>query len=154
MDRKRVFVTSASFTGSLGGLSGADARCDAAARQAGVRGSFTAWLSDIVIDARERIPGNGPWYRMDRSTVLFVSKAQLESEPNAAIDMTEQGGPVAAGTAVWTGTNNGGTRSFSVCDNWTEFQSAGRVGVVSTAGWTASGSISCSERARLYCFER
>ncbi|MDE0205503.1 MAG: hypothetical protein OXP66_05695, partial [Candidatus Tectomicrobia bacterium] len=40
-----VFVTKAAFQGNFGGLAGADARCQSAARDAGLPGLFRAWLS-------------------------------------------------------------------------------------------------------------
>ena len=42
---RRVFVTSAVFTGALGGRVGADAKCQAAAESASASGTFRAWLS-------------------------------------------------------------------------------------------------------------
>ena len=42
---KRVFVTSANYTGDLGGLVGADSKCQALADSAGLDGNYKAWLS-------------------------------------------------------------------------------------------------------------
>ncbi len=42
----RIFVTSEAYSGNLGGLEGADARCNARAAAAGLAGVFQAWLCD------------------------------------------------------------------------------------------------------------
>jgi len=52
----RVFVTSSSWNGNLGGLSGAGAKCQQAADAAGLGGTWVAWLSDSTYDAKDRIP--------------------------------------------------------------------------------------------------
>jgi hypothetical protein len=43
---KKVFVTSQAYNGNLGGLAGADAKCQQLANAAGLQGTFKAWLSD------------------------------------------------------------------------------------------------------------
>jgi hypothetical protein len=43
---KKVFVTSQTYSGNLGGLAGADAKCQQLANAAGLTGTFKAWLSD------------------------------------------------------------------------------------------------------------
>ena len=50
-----VFVTKAAFQGNLGGLTGADERCEAAARRAGLPGHFRAWLSTADQPAGARV---------------------------------------------------------------------------------------------------
>ena len=40
-----VFITGSQFTGQLGGLAGADAKCNAAAMSMGLPPVFVAWLS-------------------------------------------------------------------------------------------------------------
>src|SRR5207248_2675590 len=46
MVNKRVFVTSVMYDGNLGGLAGADAKCQARATAASLSGTYKAWLSD------------------------------------------------------------------------------------------------------------
>src|SRR5262249_23852873 len=52
---KLVFVSSTTYTGNLGGLSGADAKCQSLATSAGHTGTFKAWLSDDLVDAKSRL---------------------------------------------------------------------------------------------------
>src|SRR5262249_42934796 len=44
---KRVFVTSTTHDGNLGGLDGADAICASLAANAGLSGTYKAWLSPL-----------------------------------------------------------------------------------------------------------
>ena len=43
---KTVFISSVQYTGALGGLLGADLRCNNLARNANLSGVYKAWLSD------------------------------------------------------------------------------------------------------------
>jgi len=58
--KKWVFVTLSDYTGDLGGLEGADAICEAEADDAGLTGTYKAWLSDTNV---------GPDTRFTHSTV-------------------------------------------------------------------------------------
>ena len=49
-------MTSSSWNGNLGGLSGADAKCQQAANATGLGGTWVAWLSDSTHNAKDRIP--------------------------------------------------------------------------------------------------
>lgn len=120
-----VFVTSGLFDGNLGGLAGADAKCQNAAAGANLTGTFKAWLSDLndlpnstprpTINAIDRINSAGPWYLLCRDAQkklikAFNNKAQLASTPLARLDCTELGAPQTTTIAgVWTGTQTGGT---------------------------------------------
>jgi len=152
--RKRVFVTSASFTGDLGGLAGGDAKCGSAATAAALGGTFKAWLSAANTDARDRITHPGPWFLVDTTSLVFLSKADLAAQPMVPIIVTETGAAVSFGVAVWTGTESDGTESTAAtCTNWTSTGTTGRIGQVSTNAWTSSAFNSCATPNRLYCFE-
>src|SRR5689334_7241626 len=98
-----IFVTSANFTGNLGGLHGAVGVCASAAGTAGVHGTFIAWLSDTTTNAIDRVVNDvGPWVRLD-GTLVFANKAQMRSLPSAPIDVDEFG-QVTHAEGVWTGT--------------------------------------------------
>ena len=71
LDGKAMFVTSKSYTGKLGGLSGADDRCNSLALAAGVAnaGEFMAWLS-----TEEESPAS----RMTHSTQRYDRRRVLD----------------------------------------------------------------------------
>jgi hypothetical protein len=157
---KRVFVTRALYPGKLGGLDGADALCATAAAAASLGGAWVAWLSAPGVDAIERIPGNGPWQRLD-GAVAFAGRPALESAPAVPLSIDEQGASVltTSSTPVWTATAQGGIRDQEHnCSNWTQDSSLhdATVGDAGDAArWTAAGAVrACSETARLYCFEQ
>src|SRR5580692_9705113 len=51
----KVFVTSATFTGDLGGQKGADAKCARVAKAVGLSGTFKAWLSTSKRNAKDKL---------------------------------------------------------------------------------------------------
>jgi hypothetical protein len=63
----RVFVTSTIYMGYLGGLDGADAKCQSVANAAQLGGTFKAWLRDDTTAARDRLNhATGPYVLVDR----------------------------------------------------------------------------------------
>src|SRR6187401_2282495 len=53
---KRVFVPDQTYVGGLlGGLAGADMKCEARAAAAGLAGTYKAWLSDQTKSATARL---------------------------------------------------------------------------------------------------
>jgi hypothetical protein len=79
----------------LGGLQGADQRCQSLAREAGAGDrTWRAYLSAKGVDARERI-GRGPW-RNAKGVVVAKSLEDLHANPNINYDtaLTARGEPV------------------------------------------------------------
>jgi hypothetical protein len=146
---KRVFVTSGTFTGNLGGLSG----------------SWTAYVSTSAVNAKDRITGSGPWYLVDQTTVAINSDDELGTAVAIAhkIDTDELGATVEAvgDYRVWTGTNGFGMYNSTVlylaCQDWTSasFAETGVTGNTqqSASTWKFNGSTNCNATQRLYCFE-
>jgi hypothetical protein len=120
---RRIFVTSQVYTADLGGLSGADAKCQALADAAGLGGTFKAWLSDSKTDARDRVTHVGdPYTLADGVTVVAPDWHYLMNTPNGtmlehAIDRTETMNPAptngtincGSGPSAWTATVADGT---------------------------------------------
>jgi len=166
--KKRVFVTSKSYSGALNGPTGADAICGGAAGYAGLAGSWKAWISDTTVDAIDRIADVGPWYLVDRTTLVFSNKAAIVALPLHAIDVDETGARVAAdagisASLVWTGTDETGHRSTrtisaNLCLGWSNgsFSQSGEVGTLSKTDrdWTGGYLEECRTTHRLYCFEQ
>jgi hypothetical protein len=171
---KLVFVTSQAWTGDLGGISGADSRCQTLAAAAGLNGTFKAWLSDDL--------GNSPNTRFTRSPAAYVlvNGAVVAKNWSAlvgalygnastnlthSISLDERGAQPAAGSLVWTGTMESGTGATGLrtCNNWTSGTNTdtGYFGSWSNfdIGWTSSStsyytSYQCSTLGALYCFEQ
>jgi hypothetical protein len=165
-----VFVSSMAYqAASLAGLSGADANCQALAQQAGLAGTFKAWLSDSQIGAATRLTHSASAYVLVDGTLVAGDWSQLASGSLAhPIDRTETGGPPPTGgvpgvlDAVWTNTNGDGTiYSTTDCGDWSSpsqlsifhFGNASK----STGGWTLdttnteNGPWCVGFTAALYC---
>jgi hypothetical protein len=129
-NRPGFFVTSSgSGSGDLGGLAGADQRCQqlAKATTAGNR-TWRAYLSTNGpggVNARDRI-GMGPWYNTkgaliaQNPTELHSDKANINND--TALD--EQGRPINSQGApnrhdILTGSSPTGMATDMTCNNWT-----------------------------------
>lgn len=171
--QKTVFVTSAVYAGNLGGLAGADSKCQTLASAANLSGTYKAWLSDATSTAASRLThSSGPYVLVD-GTLVASDWAHLASGVlSNAIDKTEQNGPAAAGTAssqacfgvacVWTDTNADGTLSQGSysCQDWTS-QSPNDNAVLGETSSTstywssfATSSGICDLTAPLYCVQQ
>lgn len=155
--QKRVFVTSTTMNGNLGGLAGADAKCQTAANAAGLGGTFIAYVSvENVIDARDRLTGTGPWHLV--TGPLAVTKAQVTNAPiSHAIDRDESGALVTGGQ-VWTATGSAGRFLDDDCAGWTVGSVARHAAVGNPQAtsnlWVAANPDDCNIANRLYCFEQ
>src|SRR4051812_26291493 len=126
---KRLFITSTtSAGGDVGGLAGADQKCQNAADSATAAGlgsfagaTWKAWLSDSQTKAIDRIADVGPWFKVDEETKIANNKAQLALVPPQLLAggfSNERGGPGAE--FYWTGTSAGGHVSpVGTCQDWT-----------------------------------
>lgn len=154
---RRVFATAQRYNGNLGGVPGADAKCQAAADGANLGGEWRAWISTSAAQASLRFEAGGAWVQVDGATVVFDGLAALSAGARAAVSLTETG--AAATGPVWTGTDLEGRPSLVDCESWTTTAPVvqATVGTATAAGaaWTDRGApISCTSSARLYCFEQ
>lgn len=156
---KKVFVTSATYNGNLGGLAGADAKCQTAASSAGLANAanFKAWLSDSTTDAVSRLTSDGPWVRLDGVPVAG-SKADLTDDSiNTSLAVTENTTYFANNLGAWTGTLKSGLKDTNTCNNWSDATVgfSGTSGAVSSSndGWTQMSATVCNASFHLYCFE-
>jgi hypothetical protein len=150
-----VFVTSTTYTGDLGGLAGADTECQTHAQNAGLTGTFKAWLSDSTTSAAARLIQSPNPYILTSGGLIATSWTDLTDGTIAAnLDADEFGNPVAR-NGLWTGTNTDGTGAANTCSNWTDgtIMSNGQSGVndVGTMEWTEFINGDCSQLYHLIC---
>ena len=161
---KRVFVTADTYGSNLGGLAGADAKCQVAADAADLDGTFMAWLSDGLNSPGTRFItlSIGPYITVDGATVAGGYGDLTDGSLNVLINKTETGAPVGGRSNAWTNTTFAGSstsqRASETCDFWF-WQGAsisGHVGQwpLMDRNWTQSGLTSCSIDGHLYCFEQ
>lgn len=71
---RKVFITEDKFTGNLGGLEGADQKCQAAAQKAGFQGNYKAFLGRDDILAKNRVKKEGVFVEAESGGVVFEKK--------------------------------------------------------------------------------
>ena len=159
---RTVFVTSVDFPGNLGGIAGADAKCQALADASalpGVKGhAFGAWLSTAASSVSARfVHGTKPYRRTDGALVAFSWNSLVGGGLMSAISLDENG--EGRGNAAWTATSSKDALfTGASCLDWTSstFIEKGTTGNVggNGNGWSSSSDVPCVQPARLYCFER
>lgn len=163
---KKVFVTSVAYDGNLGGLAGADSKCQIRATAANLTGTWKAWLSDSNTSAGSRlVHATVPYKLVDETLVANNWDDLVSGNLRHAINKTEINGDPPNTTSnsgavtVWTYTQANGAMMVASksCDNWTSNLIKGHAGNVSStsSSWTdyTSGGI-CSGTSVLYCFEQ
>jgi hypothetical protein len=158
---------------NLGGLTGADAHCQALAKAAGVGNrTWRAYLSaqarggQAAVNARDRI-GPGPWQNA-KGVVVAKSVADLHSESNqlSKENSVNEKGEVVAGRGdkpanrhdILTGSQADGTvvpgEADTTCQNWTSNAAGSAMmghhdrqgGGAAPTSWNAAhGSKGCSQ---------
>jgi hypothetical protein len=170
----RVFVTSTTYDGNLGGIAGADAKCQARADAASLGGTWKAMISDGSTDAIDRflyrtkptftVAGKLTWNPShqvilggDSIAVYGSGSLPYGTGVIATAVRTTEFGTDPAAFLVWTGTKSDGTAAANHCLNWTTNSSGnnGHYGNASakTSGWTYTSYTTCNNTYRLYCLE-
>ena len=167
---KLVFITSGVYDGNLGGVAGANQKCQSTAASAGLPGKYRAWVSDDI--------GNSPSTTFRHSTVSYelplatptpiandwsdlISRDTLAH----ALDMDENGQHVNQ-EAAWTDTDSQGQLAVSwppqSCNGWTSNDgnpNGGAIGGVTGdeyAGpnWSVDGNAHCDAQLHIDCFQQ
>ncbi|MBI4078677.1 MAG: hypothetical protein HY429_00025 [Candidatus Levybacteria bacterium] len=162
-----VFVSSATYTGDLGELLGADTTCkslaDASTIQA-VRGrQWKAWLSKwSPFEPQERFTNTFDY----RNTVNFTLvngnsiavnwDSLTDSDIDARINLTESGQTVTG--EVWTNTDESGYAGSLHCNGFTSSDPAEKANIGTTSNayypWSITSTASCDTQQRIFCFEQ
>lgn len=166
---RRLFVTSETFPGDLDakdgnpdglkGLALADLRCQALADNAGLPGTFKAWLSDAENAPADRLDaGFTGLYRLGSDEFPVVARGWTELVDGSlqhAVDADEFG--YKANGEVWTNTRPDGTRASNLhCAGWTSTNGTTTIGATAGANatWTQlAADQPCAVARRIYCFE-
>lgn len=177
-DKNNVFATSNEFTGFLFGVPGANVKCNALAMQAGLNGTYKAWLSgDDSQPVDTFIHSSLPYILPDGVTIVAENWDDLtDGTLDHQINQDENGIAIFSGGSsvdpkftVWTNTATDGTcnsgpcigNSQFPCDNWFSAAGFGTAGAsigsvfLSDENWTfLNFNQSCSIPRKLYCFEQ
>jgi hypothetical protein len=158
-DRK-LFVSSQTFDGNLGGLAGADAKCQTLATAAHLPGAYKAFLSDSTTNAQQHVPANVNKFVLVDGTVIANDSESFFAMHLANIDRTESGATKAS-ASVWTGSSSSGiSDATGQCSDWTS-NAAGNpqapsTGLTSQSGarWANDTTKTCDQSLSLYCIEQ
>ncbi len=156
-----VFITSQDFKGDLGGLTGADEKCQTAAEAAELGGTFQAWLSagdDMPLT--RMVHSAGIYKRVDGVVLARGWNDLTDGLIDATISIDEHGEPLTTGS--WTNTEASGLIAADPadCDGWTndEFEQKGRWGTAQSIEPAWSNFINdvvnpqvCNANRSLYC---
>jgi sugar lactone lactonase YvrE len=175
---RRVFITDGVWTGVLGGLAGAHAKCKSAADNAGLGGDWYAWLSDSSTQPSQFFDkATVPYRRLDGGLIALNWNDLVDGTLDSTIDISETGAKVVSKStsycgsgyvpAVWTNTNEAGNRAapntstLYNCANWatnttsTSYKGGAGIASATTKQWTVGcATQSCNYSAHLYCFEQ
>jgi hypothetical protein len=153
---KKAFVSSTLVTGNIGGVAGADALCNNAAKAANLPGTYVAWISTQNSNAIDRVVANGPWQLVD-GTQIAATKADLTlGNLPKQFNKDEKGNiPPAVEDRVWTGTGPNGKFNSADCNAWGGTGGGGLVGEAEqkNGGWTSIANEACTEVNRVYCLQ-
>jgi len=159
-----MFTTSRLFDGNLGNLDGADAKCQAAAQAAGLRGSYRAYLGSSSVGAAvNRFAGARGWVRTDGLAMINgIGQFGTINLPAPPI-LDENGASLAQSQTpgAWTATNADTTYMGQNCNaagqvpDWTTTSArtlAGDIRAQSSAVLNGGGTLPCASTFHLYCF--
>ena len=163
-NEKTVFVTKASFKSNLGGLAGADAKCQAEADDPASivpTGTYLPWLSDGHDSPDTRFTKSShPYVRPDGKKIAenYTDLTGGSILNTISIDATGHAGVY---DQYWTGTNANGT-SFNMkntCNAWESIPSEPVYGMTGhttkkSTSWTSYRGYYCKRAYRLACFQQ
>ena len=159
--KKRVFITSTTYDGNLGGAAGADSKCQVRADAASLGGTWKAIISENTINQYARARIGYDWDILvdilGRSVIASTkiwTGATGEAVLNVPIEVDEFGNFVTT-NGTWTSTRNDGGALGANCSNWTSTSGNGVPGIItSTYQWIGTSQAACTQLKRLYCVEQ
>lgn len=160
IDARRVFITSETFDGNLGGESGADANCQAAAAAASLGGTWRAYLLQEPGGLNRHSRPDVPHIRLD-GVRIADTWADLDSSVAAPLNVAET--MQVVGGNAWTGMSDNNPIGDMDCDDWStavfgclQGEACGAAGESNTidSHWDGWYLFHCSDQYRLYCVEQ
>jgi hypothetical protein len=160
---KRIFLTSTTHAANFGALTNADAICNARAQEAGLFGTYMAWVSSTTSNIATRSShATFVYYRMDGTTPMIIADnwADLIDGTTVAI-ATDENGAVRGYEPVFTGTESNGTVAANNCQNWST--TAGNVtfatgnssaAAAALPNWSHYWDYNCATAAHFYCVQQ
>ena len=159
-----IFVTTAEGTGNMGGLIGADARCNTAGAAGSASGPkqkmWKALLSQrtgTIVNAKDRFVWTGPLFDMTGQMVTRNPSVWPWAATGTGGTTRRTEDNALAGSYAWTGSTIDGVAAPADCSGWTDGTTAfnGRAGETASfpnTAWFDSFNNGCSDTFfSLYC---
>ena len=164
-NEKTVFVTKASFESNMGGLSGADTKCQAEADDPASivpSGTYMAWLSDGTNSPDTRFTKSSHPYVLPNGTRIADDYNDLTDGNIQNIINVDFSGKTIGQQNFWSSTAADGTseQNFATCKGWTWTNTSGyshsMLGITNKKStlWTSFGREKCGKTYRLVCFQQ
>ena len=164
---RMAFATSTLHAGDFGGLAAADAICNTLATDAGLPGTYMAWLSTVDGSPATRFTQSTVPYMVPTGNVVADDWADLtDGDLDFAVARTETGAnsPMTAimcggsNRLAWTGTDEFGMPAASNCLDFTsadpaEMSLIGR-SASNMSQWSNCGETTCDVMLPIYCFQQ
>jgi hypothetical protein len=165
-NEKTVFITGKSFISNLGGLAGADEKCQAEADTSTSivpSGSYMAWLSDGTDSPDTRFTKSPHPYVLSDGTKIAEDFTDLtDGSIQHFVNIGSTGKPVGQ-KLFWSSTKPDGTsaQKFVTCEGWTWTKTSttishSMVGITTrkTTLWSMYSREQCGRSYRLVCFQQ
>lgn len=164
---RRVFITSESYSGALGGIVGANEKCQTAANASNLNGVFHAWLSSTESSpAASFVKSNVPYRDLLDHEIAADWNGLISEDLKSGIYTTEEMDEPEPGVhpcmpalvVVWSDTKPSGvlTDPAFACMDWQTSEGNGRLGAGGyvDVAWSDGCIAPCNIKAHLYCFEQ
>lgn len=153
----RVFASSLTYTGNLGGLSGADSKCQALAVAQSLGGTWKALLSDSSTNVKDRIAISAQVELLDGTVIANDFADMWDGSITNSLNRDETNAAIGGAADIWTGADEFGGSDANHCNNWTNGTNSydgnrGRTNTTS-ASWINRSSAGCSATNRIYCID-
>ncbi len=135
---------------AIGGLTGADSKCQSRAATLGLAGSYKAILSDETTSAASRLTLTYPVTKTDGSTTIDTDGLFDGSLTTNTID-------AGYNEYIWTGTSSAGAlKTGLTCDNWSATGTNGSTGRGDDRSnyLDRSASRACTNSYSFYCIQQ
>ena len=164
-NEKTVFVTSDTYYSNLGGLTGADEKCQVEADASASivpSGTYKAWLSDGTNSPDTRFTKSSHPYVLPDGTKIADDYKDLTDGDIQNIINIDSTGKTVGQQYFWSSTDFDGTSEqyFVTCEGWTWTDTSpishsmlGKTNKKSTL-WTATGRGKCGKHHKLACFQQ
>ena len=135
-------------------LTDADSICNDLASDAGLAGTYVAWLSTSTVNAKDRLGTARGWVRPDGKPFTDRVSDLIDNKVFYPPLIDEQGDSVGVNQWAYTGTRGDGVKTSSHCSSWSSSSGSATGGYPDGDGWiwTSMGGPGCGTGHHLYCF--